>query len=165
MVTDRNDKFPYPFIYFNWWNPTLSCTWSLKKVPLSGVPTGSFSCLPLSMYLYLSPFGPLSMYLSLPPFVSKKGRKIAVADPGPPLFLDQTNWGPKGRKNYFGSPPFPPPPPPYLRVRMTPPSPLYLKVWIRVFVWTDPGWFIYQLEARIWFWSSAAWLQPSCTWN
>ena len=25
------------------------------------------------------------------------------------------------------------------------------------FPWTDLGWFIYQLEVRIWFWSSAAW--------
>ena len=24
-------------------------------------------------------------------------------------------------------------------------------------MWTDPGWFIHQLEVRIWFWSSAAW--------
>ena len=24
-------------------------------------------------------------------------------------------------------------------------------------MWTDPGWFIYQLEVRIWIWSSASW--------
>ena len=24
-------------------------------------------------------------------------------------------------------------------------------------MWTDPGWFIYQLDIQIWFWSSAAW--------
>ena len=24
-------------------------------------------------------------------------------------------------------------------------------------MWTDPGWFIYQMEVRICFWSSAAW--------
>ena len=29
---------------------------------------------------------------------------------------------------------------------------------------TDPGWFIYQLEDRISFWSSAAWPKTSCTW-
>ena len=29
---------------------------------------------------------------------------------------------------------------------------------------TDPGWFTYQLENRIWFWSSAAWPKTSCTW-
>ena len=32
--TDPNDRFPCPFIYFNY--PTLSNTWSLKKIPLSG---------------------------------------------------------------------------------------------------------------------------------
>ena len=32
------------------------------------------------------------------------------------------------------------------------------------FVWTDPGWFVHQLEARICFWSSAAWPPTSCTW-
>ena len=31
-------------------------------------------------------------------------------------------------------------------------------------MWTDPGWFIYQLEVRICFWSSAAWPPTSCTW-
>ena len=29
---------------------------------------------------------------------------------------------------------------------------------------TDPGWFTYQLENRIWFWSSTAWPKTSCTW-
>ena len=24
-------------------------------------------------------------------------------------------------------------------------------------MWTNPGWFIYQLEVRIWFWSSGVW--------
>ena len=24
-------------------------------------------------------------------------------------------------------------------------------------MWTNPGWFIYQVEVRIWFWSSASW--------
>ena len=33
--------------------------------------------------------------------------------PGAPLMFTQ-NWGPKGRENCFGSPPFPPPPPPRL---------------------------------------------------
>ena len=32
------------------------------------------------------------------------------------------------------------------------------------FVRTDPGWFIYQLEDRIGFRSSAAWPKISCTW-
>ena len=31
-------------------------------------------------------------------------------------------------------------------------------------VQTDPGWFIYQMEVQIWFWSSAAWPPTSCTW-
>ena len=91
------------------------------------------------------------MYLSLPTFVSKKGRKIAIADPGPPppLVLDQTEA--RGTEKIslgdrlplaplskgLDEPPIPPPPT------------SYLKVWIRVFVWTDQGWFIYQLAARI----------------
>ena len=29
-------------------------------------------------------------------------------------------------------------------------------------MWTDPGWFIYQLEVRNWFWSLAAWPKTSC---
>ena len=29
--------------------------------------------------------------------------------------------------------------------------------WLLNFPWTGLGWFIYQLEVRIWFWSSAAW--------
>ena len=32
-------------------------------------------------------------------------------------------------------------------------------------MWTNPGWFIYQLEVQIWFWSSAAWPKPSSTWS
>ena len=35
---------------------------------------------------------------------------------------------------------------------------------LKNFLWTDPGWFIYQLEVRIWFWSSAARPPTSCTW-
>ena len=31
-------------------------------------------------------------------------------------------------------------------------------------MWTDPGWFIPQLEVRICFWSSAAWPPTSSTW-
>lgn len=34
LITDRNDTFPYPLIYFKKWNPysfIYSCTWSLKK--------------------------------------------------------------------------------------------------------------------------------------
>ena len=31
-------------------------------------------------------------------------------------------------------------------------------------MWTDPGWFNYQLEVRIWFWSSPARPKTSCTW-
>ena len=36
LFTDRNN--PYPFIYFNKWNPypLISLTWSLRKVPISG---------------------------------------------------------------------------------------------------------------------------------
>ena len=38
LFTDRNDRSPYPFIYFNKWNPYpfISLTWSLRKVPISG---------------------------------------------------------------------------------------------------------------------------------
>ena len=32
-------------------------------------------------------------------------------------------------------------------------------------MWTDPGWFIDQLEVRICFWSSATWPSTSCTWT
>ena len=65
------------------------------------------------------------MYLSLPTFVSKKGRKIAIADPGPPppLVLDQTEA--RGTEKIslgdrlplaplskgLDEPPIPPPPP------------------------------------------------------
>ena len=31
-------------------------------------------------------------------------------------------------------------------------------------MWTDLEWFIFQLEVRICFWSSAAWPATSCTW-
>ena len=34
--TDRNFRFPRPFIYFSSWNPIFSYTSSLKKAPLSG---------------------------------------------------------------------------------------------------------------------------------
>ena len=90
----------YPFMYLK---------------PKKGTPFGSthgFILLPSP--LYVSIFVPFRapLYVSIfAPFRLKKGRKIAVPDPGPPLFLDQTNWGPKGRKNFFGSPPFPPPAP------------------------------------------------------
>ena len=35
LFTDRNDRFPYSFMYFNWWAPYP--TWSLKEVP-PGIP-------------------------------------------------------------------------------------------------------------------------------
>ena len=42
--TDRNDRFSHPFIPFTYWKPyPLLCTWSLKKVPLSG---GASPCRP-----------------------------------------------------------------------------------------------------------------------
>ena len=57
---------------------------------------------------------------------------VAVADGGarggpvPPPIIFRSNWGPKGQKIVFWSPP------PYLRVWMTTPPPRpYLKVWIR----------------------------------
>ena len=55
----------------------------------------------------------------------------------------------------------PPPPPPLFMERklISPPllpSPKYSSLINDRPGWTDPGWFIYQLEVRIWFWSSAA---------
>ena len=42
--TDRTDRFSQPFIRFTYWNPyPVLCTWSLKKVPLSG---GASPCRP-----------------------------------------------------------------------------------------------------------------------
>ena len=37
LFIDRNDRSPYPFIYFNKWNshPFISLTWRLRKVPIS----------------------------------------------------------------------------------------------------------------------------------
>ena len=32
-------------------------------------------------------------------------------------------------------------------------------------MWTDPWWFIYQLEVQIWFWSSAAWPPTFLYWS
>ena len=31
LFTDRNERFLFPFIHLNWWNPYPSYTWSLKK--------------------------------------------------------------------------------------------------------------------------------------
>ena len=84
IVTDRNDKFPYPFIHFNWWNPTLSYTWRLKKVPLSGVPLG---IIPLPSLLYVSIFAPFRLKKR------EKNSSGGTTPPPPPprhLVLDQT---------------------------------------------------------------------------
>ena len=126
MVTDRNDKFPYPFIYFNWWNPTLSCTRSLKKVPHFGS-THGFILLPSP--LYVSIFVPFRapLYVSIfAPFRLKKREKNSSGGSRAPLIFGPNKLRPEGPKKFLWESAFPPPPPPYLRVWMTPPPPPFI---------------------------------------
>ena len=93
------------------------------------------------------------MYLSAPFRLKKTEKNSSGGSIAPPLFLDQTEAR-RAEKISLGAclPPAP------LSKGLDDPLPSsYLKVWIRVFVWTDQGWFIYHSDPRLHD------LQPSCT--
>ena len=92
LQIENMDRFSYPFIYFNYWNPfSFRYTWSLKKISLSG---GVFPYRPLQKLARTPPPPPPGGFLWKETSTFREGT-FFIGRGGPgyfPFFWRKKSW-------------------------------------------------------------------------